>query len=394
MAIALCLGPLESRAAEDPVPVMVFQLEGSEETNALRSSMTSTIRNVVHSDEHYRLANRDSVTLSDMIVLLGCSAPNAGCLKKTAQQLDARLLVFGSVERRGDRNKVVVKLFDANEGRYVRSFGRVMSELDQSKRDFRTRIRQLLEMDTDMDTDERPAPNSKTQLEITSNVGGARVEIDGEFVGRTPVRHSGLSMGRHDIRVSHPEYRDWKTSVELGVGTRLQIRAPLSSNRETSPSSDEPVVIEETPASSEKALPDMPNDGTAPPAPDTSRVRSDGFGWHNIVPWIVMSAGVVTAGAGFTKTAEVNRASRELEQWRSDNPNDIDQCVGRECQIIQKGNRAERTQWILFGVGGGVALGGLVWGLIPPRDAKSSESSRATLRLDITPRSLSAHISW
>ena len=227
MAIALCLGPLESRAAEDPVPVMVFQLEGSEETNALRSSMTSTIRNVVHSDEHYRLANRDSVTLSDMIVLLGCSTPNAGCLKKTAQQVDARLLVFGSVERRGNRDKVVVKLFDADEGRYVRSFGRVMSELDQSKQNFGRRIRQLLEMDAK--TSDNP---QKTQLEITSNVQGARVEIDGQFIGRTPARHSGMSTGQHDIRVSHPEYRDWKTSVELGVGTkRLSPTCPTTRPR-------------------------------------------------------------------------------------------------------------------------------------------------------------------
>lgn len=381
--------PTSARADSNPVSVVVFQLDGPEATRSLRTSLTSTIREVVTSHERYDLVNRDPVTLSDMIVLLGCNSANAGCLEKTADQLGAQLLVFGRVEGEAQRKKVVVKLFDAARGRYLRSFGRVMSDLDQSKRAFRDRIHRLLKTG---------AEESETQLKITSNVDDARVEIDGESVGRTPVERSGLSTGRHEIRVSHPEYRDWTTVVELGVGTRIRIRAPLENRREpreetsTQPT---PLVIEEAPAEDERTMTDMPerretDAGTSPPTPS---VRSDRLEWHDVAPWLLVGGGLVTAASGLTKTLQVTQAQRDLRQWRNDHPNDIPACVGRECEILERGRTAERDQWILFGVGGAVALGGLVWWAIPERTGASS-SARRSLRIGISPRSISARIAW
>jgi len=62
-------------------------------------------------------------------------------------------------------------------------------------------------------------------LHVESSPLGAQVFIDGTFKGKTPLTLS-LSVGKHEVRLTYPEYHDWEAQVQLKEEgeTPLQVR--------------------------------------------------------------------------------------------------------------------------------------------------------------------------
>ena len=66
---------------------------------------------------------------------------------------------------------------------------------------------------------------------VESRPAGARVVIDGEPAGVTPVVLTDLRPGRHEVRIEHAGYRSWVTAVEVPAFDRVRVAASLDQAR-------------------------------------------------------------------------------------------------------------------------------------------------------------------
>ena len=57
-------------------------------------------------------------------------------------------------------------------------------------------------------------------LFVDSQPRGARLSIDGAFVGTTPLAVPALTPGFHDVRLQEVGFRDWSSPVRVDA-TRL-----------------------------------------------------------------------------------------------------------------------------------------------------------------------------
>jgi hypothetical protein len=64
-------------------------------------------------------------------------------------------------------------------------------------------------------------------LYIDSRPRGARVMIDGRFVGTTPFRMPGIAVGRHDVRLELDGYRVATQPVNVTAGRESNLRITL-----------------------------------------------------------------------------------------------------------------------------------------------------------------------
>jgi hypothetical protein len=62
-------------------------------------------------------------------------------------------------------------------------------------------------------------------FKVESQPIGAQVFIDGTFKGKTPLTIK-LPIGKHEVRLTHPDHHDWEAQVELKEEgeTPLQVR--------------------------------------------------------------------------------------------------------------------------------------------------------------------------
>lgn len=65
-------------------------------------------------------------------------------------------------------------------------------------------------------------------LSIVSSPGGADVQVDGEYRGRTPLTISGLTPGRHQVTLDLPGYIRHTTSVEIQNGVMTYLDPALT----------------------------------------------------------------------------------------------------------------------------------------------------------------------
>lgn len=354
----------------EPSSLVVFMLEGADDTADLREELTAVVREEAANSDGYRLVKDDPMVLSDTAVVLGCESVSTTCLGKAADQFDADFLVFGKIEEVGGSSRVSVRLFDAAKGRYVGSFRRVITKLEEPYDAFRSEVGSLLGPD---------GGSPGTVLQVRSNVEGATVQVDGEAVGQTPLDREGLEPGRHQVRVEADDHESWNTEVDLERDSTVQIRATLR-----------PVESEGRAASQQG---DSSGDVPAAPGP-ADRGSSSVAQWG---PWVAIGAGAVALGGSGVAGGEVIRANNDLEQWREENNDTTEECETEpECDIIERGENAQTTHRVLLGVGGVTVAGGLLWLALRDVGGDSKESRAAVrhLELSVTDRSVSVGWRW
>ncbi len=78
-----------------------------------------------------------------------------------------------------------------------------------------------------------PRPAATTGgLYLESRPRGARVFLGGRLVGTTPLLIGELQPGAHDVRIEHPGYRPWSTTVKISAGQRTRVAASLEEGSE------------------------------------------------------------------------------------------------------------------------------------------------------------------
>ena len=408
--VGLVSAPDSARAQtpDDPASIVVFKLEGSPDNAELRESLTGVIRDQASGNSRYQLVNDNPVALSDVVVILGCSSVSTTCLGKAADHFDADFLIFGTIEKLDERSRVSVRLFDPNAGRYVRSFGRVMSKMSPPYSEFRKEVDSLLK------TEEQ---RQVTTLKVDSNVSGARVELGGELVGKTPMERRGIAPGRYEVKVHKSGYSTWKSVVELEEGARITLRAPLE-KREPAAAASKPTQKKEkqakaTPTPGQKSASSQasaaeggetttspssetgytPKAGGRPSDPNTSDV-SGVSAWG---PWVTMGVGGASLIVSAIEFAVMNEASNDLEKWRREHPNNPPgRCIPeqpKECEIIDRGEKAETLHRVFLGVGSAAIAGGALWLLLRGNGNSDKRASRRW-NVGVSPTGVSASWTW
>ena len=64
-------------------------------------------------------------------------------------------------------------------------------------------------------------------IEVTANIEGATVYLDGEAVGEAPIRRGELSMGRHDVRVEATGFQTFERTINISSGRETRVEAVL-----------------------------------------------------------------------------------------------------------------------------------------------------------------------
>jgi hypothetical protein len=67
---------------------------------------------------------------------------------------------------------------------------------------------------------EAPPPVDLVTLRIDSDVAGAQVFVDRQFIGAAPITTTDVKPGTHQINVSAPGYEQYAQSIDLTPGSR------------------------------------------------------------------------------------------------------------------------------------------------------------------------------
>ena len=371
---------VSAQTTSNPASIVVFKLEGTAGNAELRGNLTRVIRDQVSSNARYALVNDDPVALSDVIVVLGCSSISTTCLGKAADHFDADFLVFGKIEQLEGRNRVSVRLFDPGAGRYVRSFGRVMSKMSAPYDQFRGEVDKLLL------TEEQRA---ETQLRVTSNIKGASVKVNGEPAGETPLVKRGIEPGRYRVIVEKKGYNSWSTIVDLKKGAKAKVRAPLqeeaaevgksTSQGDGSGTTSETAQVSHTPEAS--GLP--------------SERRSDSGSISTWGPWAVVALGALSFGGSAISWAKVEETHDDLRAWRAAHPDDPKGEVEtkEEADIISRGNQYDTYHKVFIGIGSAAVAGGLIWFVVNNTGDTPRRASRSW-KVGVSPNGFTASWQW
>lgn len=65
----------------------------------------------------------------------------------------------------------------------------------------------------------------------TNPISGALVFVDGNYIGKTPLEKTSLPFGRHEILITHKDYQEYKSELELLPEQSKSISVDLISNQ-------------------------------------------------------------------------------------------------------------------------------------------------------------------
>jgi len=160
-------------------------------------------------------------------------------------------------------------------------------------------------------------------LTLVVNVDGAAVTVDGVLMGQTPIQPLNLKPATYNILISKPGYEPW------------QRRLPVAGGRD--------VVVNVTLILEQKK------------GPETAEDPYLAWKWTTIG---VGSAAVAT-GVVFTILAELDRA--EFEDTKRDADGDLLISQTRAKALQDSVNTNRTVSYVLYGVGGAAAVGGVLW---------------------------------
>lgn len=350
--------------ADGPVAAAILNLQGNGVDQEMTSTLTSIVRNEALQVEKYQVVNKYPIQLQDVLLVLDCSADSPSCLKQVSEQVKARVLIYGSVQKQEEKFKIELNVFDAETGRMLNRLVRTLDDATDPVIGFRKEIEAFFD---------QQRGEALTRLQIGSSVEGARIQIDGTFVGTVPLERKGLPPGRYDIEVTHDGFEPWSSTVTLGEGADERVWAPLKkiekepvvSSTSTSDSDDTTTVV---------TRPDL-TDSTTP-----ERVPTPNWGaWSAIVVGglsLAGSGGFFIAMKNVESTLENESAAGTLTEARLE-------------ELFDRGENYELTYRVLLGIGAVAATTGFVWLLLD-----NSGERAAALEMGVGLDGVSARLRW
>lgn len=351
--------------AQQPRATAVLSVEGQGLDNSSSATLTSIIRNEAKQNVSFQVINQTPVSLSEVVVLLGCDVSNNSCLAQAASQIKARILVFGRLDKESGGHQMRLEVFDADSQRITYRMQKLLTD-----KDFIVAFR--METEAFFKTINQEA--SAASLVINSNVRGATVRLNGKDEGTTPFERVGLSPGKYLLEVRREGFTTWSAEVDLSAGAQLRMAAPLKPITQTSTPKIKPgdeVVIK----------PVDSNDPALSLKKKTSPSQQyDSINWGG---WSLVTLGGVSLVGSGVMTILMKNVEQELRDR-------YDKDLSRQDydELINRGERYELAQRVLLGVGIASATIGVIWLVVDDDDKESA------LRLGVGPTGIQAQVQW
>jgi hypothetical protein len=364
--------------------VAVLNLEGSGVDAKLLETLTSVLRNEAQQHAGYDVVNQSPVNLSEIVVVLGCDTNNPECLEQAAEQLDARVLIYGRVVKVEQAHQVTIEIFDANSAKFERRLVRTLANNADPVVAFRRQTQSIFDPDVD---------NSGTRLTIGSSVDGATVKINDTMIGNAPVERKGLPPGTYEVEVSNEGYEPWTKSVDLIEGGDIRLWAPL---KEVEPEKVAPGPVadktgaEDPSSAGSDAAPGAAgySGGIAPPK---SGVGS-GPNWG---AWSAVGVGGLAVGASLVFGGLMSGTQDDLtahDARRSEL--NRDEYIAERDDIVGTGESYELAHRVLLGVGAVSIIAGTAWLLLDDGGVEEPMAAAPTWDVAVSPTGVSALVSW
>jgi|SRR5690554_490107 len=341
---AAAVHPAFAQGKKEALNVAVLNLEGPEVDASLLDTLTSVLRNEAQQFSSYDIVNQSPINLSEVAIVLGCSSESLPCLGRAAEQLDARVLIFGRVEAIDGAHRVTVAIFDAKSGKIVRQLVRTLQEQTQggTGESADTVIAFRKEVQSLFPSDANPvAENQPTLLQIDSNVADTAIKLNGTMVGIAPIKRSALPPGVYQIEASRDGYTTWTSEVELIAGADVRVWAPMTRASAVSEPGEGGGIVRVAP----------------PPVPEPS-----GPNWG---AWSAIGVGgAALAGSGVMALMMSNTEDELNELDANRDTQDRDVYLSEREGLVDNGQSYELAHRVLLGVGAVSVVAGVVWLLV------------------------------
>ena len=225
--IALALGGLSPRSAraeaESSFSTAVLGLESIDVPNSVTDELSEQLRQAVSASRDMHLVSGKD--LVEVKLVFSCPDEAASCMAEAGKSLGAQKLIYGSVKRTNDDYTVWLKMFDVRRARIENGLTETLARKNADAAGLRAASARWFAKLTS-----RTATGGTVQ--ITSNVAGAAVSLDGIPVGIT--REQGLSIpdvapGKHELTVSMAGQAPAKYPLVVVVGQSAPVFVDLNS---------------------------------------------------------------------------------------------------------------------------------------------------------------------
>lgn len=351
--VVLMLISFSSQArASNPIDVAVLNLESSQVDVAALASLTAVLRDEASQVASYNVSKQPPISISELAIVLGCDHRQNDCLEQVADYLETQVLIFGTTSHQDDTYHVTVDIFDAKSTRIIHSFSRDFDSNQNLTISFRREISAFL-------SNPKSIPTSR--LEISSNVSGADIRLDGVLVGHTPFERLGLPAGNYHLEISAPGFETWSTTVTLTDSGEAKITAPMTAMRGY----------------------------VAKPAGDPTDRVANSTNWG---AWSAIGVGSLALGASGAMAWMMNDTEQEIASKRGAG------LTQREHQaLIDQGNSYQLSHLVLLGVGAVGVTSGVIWLLVDGMSNNGDadlQAAASPLQFNLTPSSVSATWRW
>jgi len=331
----------------------ILNLRGEGVDASLVNTLSSIVRNEAQQVEKYQVVNKYEINLQDILIVLNCSAESTACMQQVAEQVKARILIYGTIERKGGSFLIELAIFDAQSGRVLNKLNKTIADTDDPVIAFRQEIETFFAR-------ERGA--ATTRVQIGSSVSDAQIFMEDTFVGTVPLERKGLPAGKYQIRVEHPDYEPWTQLLELKEGGDESLWAQLKP-RAGARSND---VVK-----------------TRQEIRDDVKIEDERVGTINWGAWSAVGAGgLALVGSGVFAVLMGN-----IEQQITDESRE-GITERRYNELVERGEGYETAHRVLLGVGAVCVIGGVTWLLISP------DGGRKTAELGFTGNQVVGTLRW
>lgn len=194
--------------------VMVLGVRSVEGDDEFARNMTGALRHAASQVQGWDVSDRD-VTLSQMALAHGCDEPDPTCMSSIADSLSTQRVIYGDVRRTSAGESfdfsVNLYLFNAETDEIEHSVAETIPGVRRDIDDLREPARRYI-------ASLAGAPRAGT-LNITVNVPGAEVFIDGESVGSSDgdghLLIENVQAGTRNVRIVAPGHQSFRSTISV-----------------------------------------------------------------------------------------------------------------------------------------------------------------------------------
>ncbi|HET6337795.1 MAG TPA: PEGA domain-containing protein [Polyangiales bacterium] len=225
--VTLCAG-LSARAAAEDATTVVLGLRSVEGDDEFANGMTDALRVAARKVSGWKVADR-AVSMSQMSLAHGCDDIDAPCLSEIAKGLQADRLLFGSVRRtnvqpkKGYDYEVSVSIFNAGTRSIGSTETQTVSRTESKAKKLSTRAEPIIAKLASADT-------GSGTLSVQANVANAEIKLDGQVVGQTRDKSlvlEGLKEGEHNLEITAIGHLTHEQKILVASGQRTEIKVSL-----------------------------------------------------------------------------------------------------------------------------------------------------------------------